>query len=42
MMPFKVLEVFQQLIQIVYWIIRATCHVLQILVAVWIIKPRED
>ena len=41
MMPFEVFEVFQQLIQIVYWI-RAMCHVLQILVAVRIIKPQED
>ena len=42
MMPFEVFEIVQQLIQIVYWIIRATCHILQILAAVQIIKPRED
>ena len=42
MTPFEVFEIVQQLIQIIYWIIRAMCHILQILVAMRILKPRAD
>ena len=42
MTPFEVFEIIQQLIQVIYWVIRAMCHIFQVLIVVRIIKPRED
>ena len=41
MSPFEIFEVVQQIIQVINWIIRGVCHVLQVLATPCILKPQR-